>query len=75
MAFRTEIAKRWYRVLTRRSDMAKLNWVRMKRLIGDWLPKPRIIHPWPEKRFAVKHPRWEPYAGKLHVRICAGGAR
>ena len=21
------------------------------------------------------YPRWEPYAGKLHVRICAGGAR
>ncbi len=20
-------------------------------------------------------PRWEPYAGKLHVRICAGGAQ
>jgi hypothetical protein len=25
--------------------------------------------------FAVAHPRWEPYAGKPHVRICAGGAR
>ena len=24
---------------------------------------------------AVTHPRWEPYAGKPHVRICAGGAR
>ena len=23
-------------------------------------------------RPAVKHPRWEPYAGKLHVRFCAG---
>ena len=27
-----------------------------------------------ESRFAVTHPRWEPYAGKPHVRICAGGA-
>jgi hypothetical protein len=26
-------------------------------------------------RSAVTHPRWEPYAGKPHVRICAGGAR
>jgi len=26
-------------------------------------------------RFAVTHPRWEPHAGKPHVRICAGGAR
>src|SRR6516164_7861930 len=22
-----------------------------------------------------QYPRWEPYAGKLHVRVCAGGAR
>ena len=27
------------------------------------------------KVIAVIHPRWEPYAGKPHVRICAGGAR
>ena len=26
-------------------------------------------------RFLVKHPRWEPYAGKPHVRFCAGGAQ
>ena len=26
-------------------------------------------------RPAVKYPRWEPYAGKPHVRFCAGGAR
>ena len=29
----------------------------------------------PSVRFAVTHPRWEPYAGKPHVRFCAGGAR
>jgi len=55
--FRTEIAKRWHRVLTRRSEWTKLNWARMKRLIDEWLPKPRILHPWPDKRFAVSHPR------------------
>jgi hypothetical protein len=27
------------------------------------------------RQVAVKHPRWEPYAGMPHVRICAGGAR
>ena len=27
------------------------------------------------ERFAVRHPRWEPYAGMPHVRICAGGAQ
>ena len=25
--------------------------------------------------FAVTNPRWEPYAGKPHVRFCAGGVR
>ena len=29
----------------------------------------------PEQTFAVKHPRWEPYAGKPLVRFCAGGAQ
>ena len=26
-------------------------------------------------RFAVKHPRWEPYAGNPPVRICARGVQ
>ncbi len=55
--FRTEIAKRWHRVLTRRSERARLSWEQMKRLTDEWLPKPRILHPWPDKRFAVSHPR------------------
>jgi RNA-directed DNA polymerase len=67
--FRAEIARGWNRVLNRRSQKATLTRARMDRLIDDWLPKPRILHPWPDKRFAVTHPRWEPYAGKLHVRI------
>ena len=28
-----------------------------------------------KQRFAVKHPRWEPYARIGPVRICAGGAQ
>src|SRR6516225_6424598 len=67
--FRAEIARSWHRVLNRRSQKANLTRVRMDKLIDDWLPKPRILHPWPDQRFAVTHPRWEPYAGKLHVRI------
>ena len=56
-AFRTEIAKSWHRVLIRRGELTSLNWTRMNRLIDEWLPKPRILHPWPDKRFAVTHPR------------------
>jgi hypothetical protein len=57
VTFRTEIARRWRRVLTRRSERTKLNWKQMKQLIDTWLPQPRILHPWPDKRFAVSHPR------------------
>ena len=27
------------------------------------------------RSLCATHPRWEPYAGKSHVRFCAGGAR
>jgi RNA-directed DNA polymerase len=73
--FRDEITRRWRRVLKRRSQRGVLTWDRMKKLADEWLPTPHIRHPWPNVRFAVTHPRWEPYAGKLHVRICAGGAQ
>jgi group II intron reverse transcriptase/maturase len=54
-AFRAAIAKRWLRTLTRRSDTANLNWTRMNKLIDDWLPQPRILHPWPSQRLAPLH--------------------
>src|ERR1700739_2293112 len=73
-AFRYHITELWRRTLTRRSERDGSTWARIARLADGWLPKPRITHPWPEERFAVRHPRWEPYAGKRHVRFCAGGA-
>ena len=56
-AFRYEVIRRWRWTLGRRSEKGALIWERMKRLADDWLPQPRILHPWPEQRFAVKHPR------------------
>ena len=73
--FRHHVVDLWRRTLRRRSQKDATMWVRIKQMANDWLPKPRILHPWPNARFAVKHPRWEPYAGKPHVRICAGGAQ
>jgi len=29
----------------------------MVRLAERWLPKPRVMHPWPTQRFAARHPR------------------
>jgi group II intron reverse transcriptase/maturase len=56
-AFRDSISKRWWWTLRRRSQKSAINWTRMKKLADDWLPKPRILHPWPNQRFVVKHPR------------------
>jgi RNA-directed DNA polymerase len=73
--FRFHVIDLWKRTLRRRSQKDHTAWERIKRLANDFLPKPRILHPWPEKRFAVRHPRWEPYALIGPVRFCAGGAQ
>ena len=73
--FRHHVTDLWRRTLRRRSQKHRMTWMRMTQLVDTWLPKPTILHPWPSDRFAVTHPRWEPYAGKPHVRFCAGGAR
>jgi RNA-directed DNA polymerase len=73
--FRHHVTDLWRRTLRRRSQKDGCTWTRMTQLVNDWLPKPIILHPWPSDRFAVTHPKWEPYAGKPLVRICAGGAR
>ena len=74
-AFRSYVTRLWRWALRRRSQKDRFSWTRIEKLAEDWLPKPRILHPWPSDRFAVNHPRWEPYAGKPHVRFCAGGAQ
>jgi group II intron reverse transcriptase/maturase len=74
-AFRYYVSRLWMRALKQRSQRWALTWRVMAKLEAQWLPKPRILQPWPNKRFAVKHPRWEPYALIGHVRFCAGGAQ
>ncbi len=61
-AFRHHVANLWRRTLTRRSQKDHTTWDRLARLAADFLPAPRILHPWPDARFAVTHPRWEPSA-------------
>ena len=54
--FVTELSQR---VLRRRSQKDGMAWERITRIANDWLPKPHILHPWPDARFAIIHPRWE----------------
>ncbi len=61
-AFRHIVVGLWRQALRRRSQKDRTTWERIRRIASDWLPTPRILHPWPEARFDVKHPRWEPSA-------------
>ena len=56
-AFRHHVTDLWRRTLKRRSQKDGFTWDRIKPLADDWLPKPRILHPWPAQRFAARHPR------------------
>lgn len=56
-AFRRHVVRLWLRTLRRRSQRRGLTWDRIDRLADKWLPKPKILHPWPDQRFAVRHSR------------------
>src|SRR5271155_3181531 len=39
----------WRRTLRRRSQKDRITWARMTKLVNDWLPKPTMLHPCPNK--------------------------
>jgi RNA-directed DNA polymerase len=56
-AFRHWVVQTWLAVLRRRSQKHRMTWGRIAGITNQFLPKARILHPWPEARFAVTHPR------------------
>jgi RNA-directed DNA polymerase len=54
--FRTQVTRLWLRALRRRSQKGRRRWGwdRMKRLVAQWLPKARIVHPYPTQRLIVR---------------------
>jgi RNA-directed DNA polymerase len=55
--FRHRVCRLWRVVLTRRSQRGQMSWQRLNRLLERWIPFPRVLHPYPQARFAVRHPR------------------
>jgi RNA-directed DNA polymerase len=53
--FRQRGEELWRRSLRRRSQKDLSTFERIKKPAKDDLPEPRILHPWPDARFAVKH--------------------
>jgi RNA-directed DNA polymerase len=56
-AFRTATARHWLKALRRRSQRSRMPWVRLDRLADRWIPKARVLHPYPNERFYAKHPK------------------
>src|SRR3954467_4620447 len=55
-AFRYHVTDLWRRTLRHRSQKDASSWTRITKIAADWLPQPRILHPWPSVRFAVRRP-------------------
>jgi len=55
--FRKNVLWLWHRSLRRRSDRTRWTWTRFRKLLVDQIPEVRILHPYPDARFAAKHPR------------------
>ena len=56
-AFRQQVIRHWRTTLRRRSQKSRITWERMNRLARRWLPPVRVMHPYPDVRFAATHPR------------------
>src|SRR5215831_15910066 len=52
-ALRYHVMRLWLRTLRRRSQKDNFTWERITKLANDFLPQPRVLHPWPIVRFAV----------------------
>jgi len=52
--FRNKVCRFWHKILRRRSDKKhRVTWARTSKHIERWLPKPRIVHPYPNQRLSV----------------------
>ena len=56
-SFLYQVRRLWFRALRRRSQRHRLTWERMGRIATRWLPLARVMHPYPEVRFAATYPR------------------
>jgi len=52
--FHREVTRAWRRALQRRSQRGHVTWRRMEKLTHRWLPRARILHPWPDDRFDAR---------------------
>lgn len=52
--YRRRVQEIWHRALLRLSHRTRITRDRMQELADRWLPTPKIVHPYPDARFAVR---------------------
>lgn len=55
--FRDRLCRLWGQALRRRSQKRRPAWDRLRPHFQRWIPRPRILHPYPDVRFDAMHPR------------------
>jgi len=55
--FRDRVLGFWGHILRRRSQKHRLTRTRILTVADRWLPQPRVLHLYPQDRFAASHPR------------------
>ncbi len=55
--FRERLGRYWHHALNRRSQTGRLSAARVTRLLKRWLPRPRLVHPYPSERFDARYLR------------------
>ncbi len=56
-AFRENVLRNWYKILRRRGQKRRINWEKFGPIADLWIPRPKILHPYPNERFDAKYPR------------------
>jgi hypothetical protein len=49
--FRERLSGLWRKVIRRRSQQKRPHWNKLDRIFDRWLPRPRVLHPYPHARF------------------------
>lgn len=52
--FRIGVSRLWLQSIQRRSQRSRMNWERFTSILTRWLPRPKILHPYPDKRFDAR---------------------
>ena len=55
--FRARLCNLWRSMLGRRSQRSRPGWKRIRPTFERWIPRPRVLHPYPDVRFDATHPR------------------